>query len=114
MNRFLLIKSRAKNQKERELSKVVEELITQKVKTIKEKFFLDYYGDPVGPLRVWNKTVDLPGLAMTRCFGDKAGIPAGIICEPEIKKYSLSPEEEAVIIIGSDGIFEFISNIEVF
>ena len=51
---------------------------------------------------------------MTRCFGDKAGIPAGIICEPEIRKFSLFPEEEAVVVLGSDGIFEFLSNIEVF
>ena len=52
---------------------------------------------------------------MTRCFGDRAGIPAGIICDPEIIKYSIHPEEEEpVIVIGSDGIFEFLTNIEVF
>lgn len=34
-------------------------------------------GQPVGPLRVWIKDIQLPGLAMTRSFGDKAGIKAG-------------------------------------
>lgn len=60
---------------------MAEELIIPKVNTSYFALidFLDYNGDPIGPLRVWNKNVDLPGLAMTRCFGDKAGIPAGII-----------------------------------
>ena len=76
--------------------------------------FIDYNGDPIGPLRVWNKNIDIPGLAMTRCFGDKAGIPAGIISHPEIIKYSITPEQESVIVIASDGVFEFLNNLEVF
>jgi hypothetical protein len=32
--------------------------------------FQDYDGKPLGPLRVWLKKEDLPGLAMTRSFGD--------------------------------------------
>ena len=34
-------------------------------------------GQPLGPTRVWMKDVMMPGLAMTRSFGDKAGIKAG-------------------------------------
>jgi len=30
-------------------------------------------------MRVWLSAEDLPGLAMTRCFGDRMGIAAGII-----------------------------------
>lgn len=30
-------------------------------------------GNPVGPHRVWLKNLDIPGLAMTRSFGDKIG-----------------------------------------
>jgi hypothetical protein len=32
---------------------------------------------PIGPLRVWMSDIQMPGLAMTRSFGDKAGIRAG-------------------------------------
>ena len=45
-------------------------------------------GEPIGPLRVWNKSIDLPGLAMTRCFGDKSGLTAGIIAIPEVEKFN--------------------------
>ena len=48
---------------------------------------------------------------MTRCFGDKSGLTAGIISHPEVEKFNLLLEEEPIIIIGSDGIFEFLSNI---
>lgn len=34
-------------------------------------------GDELGPVRVWMKDVMMPGLAMTRSFGDKAGIKSG-------------------------------------
>lgn len=34
-------------------------------------------GEDLGPLRVWMKDAPMPGLAMTRSFGDKAGIKAG-------------------------------------
>lgn len=30
-------------------------------------------GEDVGPLRVWRKDCDIPGLAMTRSIGDLAG-----------------------------------------
>lgn len=32
--------------------------------------YRDANGNPLGPLRVWLKTEDIPGLAMTRSFGD--------------------------------------------
>lgn len=34
---------------------------------------LDIYGHQIGPMRVWLQKVDMPGLAMTRSFGDKVG-----------------------------------------
>ncbi len=34
-------------------------------------------GEELGPVRVWMKDVMMPGLAMTRSFGDKAGIKSG-------------------------------------
>jgi hypothetical protein len=38
----------------------------------------------MGPLRIWQKELDLPGLVMTRSFGDKIGVSAGLIAEPGI------------------------------
>ena len=32
--------------------------------------FKDMNGDPMGPLRIWLKNEDVPGLAMTRSIGD--------------------------------------------
>ena len=39
-------------------------------------------GRKVGPERVWMQNLDIPGLAMTRSFGDEAGIKAGVISDP--------------------------------
>lgn len=34
--------------------------------------YRDMHGNPLGPLRVWHLKEDIPGLAMTRSFGDQA------------------------------------------
>jgi serine/threonine protein phosphatase PrpC len=44
--------------------------------------FRDQNRQPIGPLRVWLKTEDIPGLAMTRSFGDEVASRVGVICEP--------------------------------
>ena len=54
---------------------------------------------------------DIPGLAMTRAFGDSTAVRAGVISVPEISCYELKENDECVI-IGSDGVWEFISNDE--
>jgi len=36
------------------------------------------------------QAIDSPGLAMTRSFGDKMGVKAGVIAEPEMIEYNLS------------------------
>ncbi len=41
-------------------------------------------GEFVGPLRVWLKEDDIPGLAMTRAFGDKVAASVGVIADPGI------------------------------
>ena len=73
---------------------------------------IDEDGCFVGPLRVYMKDKDLPGLAMTRSFGDYFASLAGTIAEPEIKEHILVPEDK-FIILASDGLFEFISSEEV-
>ena len=50
--------------------------------------FKDPDGESVGPLRIWQKDQDIPGLAMTRALGDGAGRLAGVIAVPGKAKYN--------------------------
>ena len=74
--------------------------------------YQDENGNPVGPSRVWLKNQDLPGLAMSRSLGDAVAASVGVIPDPEILEFLLTPEDK-FIVIGSDGVFEFLSNEEV-
>ena len=65
----------------------------------------------LGPDRVWLRDDELPGLAMTRSFGDTIAHSVGVISEPEIKRYDFTGNEK-FIIIASDGIWEYISSEE--
>ena len=65
----------------------------------------------MGPDRVWLRDDELPGLAMTRSFGDTIAHSVGVISEPEIKRYDFTGNEK-FIIIASDGIWEYISSQE--
>jgi hypothetical protein len=38
----------------------------------------------VGPARVWIQEEDIPGLAMTRSFGDQIASTVGVVAEPGI------------------------------
>lgn len=38
----------------------------------------------IGPARVWLKDDDVPGLAMSRSFGDRVAASVGVIAEPGI------------------------------
>ena len=62
--------------------------------------------------RVYMKGKDFPGLAMSRSIGDIDSKKIGIIPNPEFIEYNIS-EETKYIILGSDGIWEFMSNEEV-
>ena len=73
--------------------------------------FKDENGNFIGPERVWLKDEDVPGLAMSRSFGDEIAHTVGVITEPEINEYLFS-EEDKFIIIASDGLWEFISSDE--
>ena len=68
-------------------------------------------GEFVGPERVWIKEEEVPGLAMTRSFGDRVAATVGVISEPEIKEFELDINDKFMI-IASDGIWEFISSQE--
>ena len=73
--------------------------------------YLDENNEYYGPERVWLKDGNVPGLAMSRSFGDIVAHSVGVICEPEIMEY-LFLEEDKFIILASDGIWEFISSNE--
>ena len=74
-----------------------------------QPFFED--GEFVGPERIWIKEEEVPGLAMTRSFGDRVAATVGVISEPEIKEEKFE-ENDKFMIIASDGIWEFISSQE--
>ena len=68
-------------------------------------------GEPVGPQRVWIMEDDVPGLAMTRSFGDIVAASVGVNSVPEITEYILS-EDDKFMLVASDGVWEFISSDE--
>ena len=73
--------------------------------------YKDEDGEFVGPERVWLKEDDIPGLAMSRSFGDEIAHTVGVIAEPESFDYYLVHEDK-FLLLGSDGIWEFISSEE--
>jgi len=67
---------------------------------------LDEGGDPP---RVWSPNGDYPGTAFTRSLGDSMAEALGVFAEPEMLTREFKPEDR-MIIIASDGIFEFLTN----
>ena len=66
-------------------------------------------GKFVGPMRVYAKGKDYPGLAMSRSLGDFGGKEYGIICEPSFVEYNLD-ESCKYIVLCSDGVWDFMDN----
>ena len=71
--------------------------------------YKDEDGQPYGPTRVWVKNQDFPGIAMSRSLGDSVANSIGVISVPEITERDLATSDK-FIIMGSDGLFEFITN----
>lgn len=71
--------------------------------------YIDKKGDKNGPFRVWVKSQNYPGLAMSRSIGDFVASSIGVIPEPEITEYKLNKNSKYMVIC-SDGIWDFISN----
>jgi serine/threonine protein phosphatase PrpC len=72
----------------------------------------DSFQEAKGSLRVFMKGNSLPGLPMSRSFGDKLGKDIGIIVDPLINEYILNKDVK-YIIMASDGIWEFLNNEQV-
>ena len=66
----------------------------------------------VGPQRVWTKDKNIPGLAMSRSFGDKIFESVGVISIPNILFFRHKIIDK-FIVIASDGLWMYLSNQEV-
>ena len=73
--------------------------------------YKDENNNPIGPERVWLLDDDVPGLAMSRSFGDEIAHNVGVICVPEVGTFDLK-EEDKFFVVASDGLWEFISSEE--
>ncbi|CAD8132093.1 unnamed protein product [Paramecium octaurelia] len=61
-------------------------------------------GKRQGPFRVWLANEDVPGLAMSRSFGDVAAKSVGVIADPEILRYKI--QNNGFILLASDGLWD--------
>jgi serine/threonine protein phosphatase PrpC len=66
-------------------------------------------GEDIGPPRVWLSHQDVPGLAMSRSFGDLIAASVGVIAKPEVWEREQS-DADRFMILASDGVWEFIEN----
>lgn len=69
--------------------------------------------EPIGPLRVWLRNQEVPGLAMTRSFGDRVAATVGVTHTPEIVTHTYRPGVDKIMVLASDGVWEFLSSRDV-
>ena len=74
-------------------------------------FSMEYDDGYDGPVRVWLADQDIPGLAMSRSLCDTVAHSVGVISTPEVTEVTVT-DDDRVIIMGSDGLWEFISSNE--
>ena len=66
-----------------------------------------------GPKRVWLKNKQVPGLAMTRSIGDMAATSVGVIARPEITQFLNLTQNDKILVIASDGLWDRLTNQEI-
>jgi serine/threonine protein phosphatase PrpC len=71
--------------------------------------YRDHKGKRVGPDRVWLLNEEIPGLAMSRSFGDTVACRVGVNAIPEQQEVNLTAADK-VLVIASDGVWEFMEN----
>eukprot|EP00931_Biecheleriopsis_adriatica_P083994 TRINITY_DN576_c0_g1_i7.p1 TRINITY_DN576_c0_g1~~TRINITY_DN576_c0_g1_i7.p1 ORF type:complete len:395 (-),score=65.37 TRINITY_DN576_c0_g1_i7:208-1392(-) len=57
--------------------------------------------------RVYKKNARYPGINMSRSLGDLVGHKCGMSCEPEISKVKITPGKEHLLLVCSDGVWDF-------
>ena len=72
-----------------------------------------FNGQFMGPDRVWMHPQRVGGLAVSRAMGDCAYLAAGVIAKPEITVQRLISGEDLFLVLGSDGIYDHMTNEEV-
>ena len=79
-------------------------------------FSVRYNDGTTGPMRLWMKSMDLPGLSVSRSFGDKIGLlHGGLSSEAETGLYELSDYDDrgdSLVILATDGLWMVCSNDE--
>ena len=66
----------------------------------------------IGPLRIWIKGKEYPGIAMSRSLGDLVSKEIGVIGEADINVYDIDNTCLGVV-VASDGVWDNMSNEEV-
>jgi len=66
----------------------------------------------MGPARVWHKDINVPGLAMSRSIGDLIAKNLGVISIPIVTTHNYRPDIDQFLVVGSDGLWDVMSNIE--
>lgn len=51
--------------------------------------YYDEEGQQWGPYRIWIQQKNVPGLAMTRSFGDYVAATVGVISQPQVTSFDL-------------------------
>lgn len=74
---------------------------------------VDENGNRVGPFRVWEMSINAPGLAMSRSIGDTLGTRLGVISTPVCSMYELKEEKDYFVVIASDGVWDVLDNQDV-
>jgi serine/threonine protein phosphatase PrpC len=64
-----------------------------------------------GPMRVFFKNKEYPGISMSRAFGDTVAATIGIVCMPETSQVEIKDNDE-FLVVCSDGVWEFVSDEE--
>ena len=64
-----------------------------------------------GPQKIFLKNSEIPGLTISRSFGDSIAHNIGVISEPEIFRYNYKGNEK-FIVIGTEGIWKYIDSEE--
>lgn len=69
---------------------------------------------PQGPVRVWRKQKDGPGIAMSRSLGDAMATQIGVVSTPDVKTWTFAEIAQragkkrcAGILLASDALYEF-------
>lgn len=71
-------------------------------------------GVEIGPLRIYAKGEEYPGLAMSRSFGDLEAHRVGVSAEPDFSSIDISDKESLELVAGSDGLWDEIDSLEFF